>query len=205
MLGAELKGGKLNKFMGHKLVWIRYVFHWIRKLFEPKVDWSKIDKTGIVKSDYPVVDKGWIKGWVSGKNEIIVCKHSGVAVGNVVYVVKNSKKVFRTIESIDNTYSEYDIAICKVSKDWPDDVKIYKKSEKLKKMQLMCVIHKDDTFSTRRALFQDKMVFGTYYTREIIYGDSGLPWFVWEDGEFKVCSHSFKGIWGVGPNYSEIF
>lgn len=191
--------------MGRKLNLFRSLINWIRSLFEEKINWDSIDKSGVVLSDYPVVDKGWIKGWVSGEDEIIVCKHSNPVVGNSVYVIKDGVKIFRKIESVDNTYASDDVSICKLTQKWPAGVKIYKISKTIKKMQLMGTLHQDNTISLRRALLDDRIVFGTYYNRDIIAGDSGLPWFVWEDGEFKVCSHSHRGMWGIGPNYFSIF
>ena len=33
-------------------------------------------------------------------------------------------------------------------------------------------------------------------------GDSGLPWFVWEDKQWKVLTHTTKGQGGEGPWYA---
>jgi hypothetical protein len=40
---------------------------------------STINLTGIIKSDHPQINNGWIKGWLvdNGKNDtIVVCAHS---------------------------------------------------------------------------------------------------------------------------------
>jgi hypothetical protein len=192
--------------MGHKLKWMRYIFNWIYSINEPKVNWNKIDKSGIVMSDYPVENNGWIKGWVSGIKSAIVCTHANPVIGNKIHININGKKVVRTIVDIDNTYAKYDISICRLDIPWPTNVKIYQICKNVKKNQLVCVFHQDMTISLRRLLINDenKTIFGNYYTREIIAGDSGLPWFVWEDDQFKICTHSHQGIWGIGPNYSTI-
>jgi hypothetical protein len=36
-------------------------------------------------------------------------------------------------------------------------------------------------------------------------GDSGLPWFVYTAGTWKVISHTFRGLQGEGPLYSKIY
>lgn len=192
--------------MGKKLVFDRIIFDWIRSWREPKVDWSKIDKSCLIFSDKPVENKGWIKGWVKDRNKIIITKHANPIVGDFVHIWLNGEKIKRKIVSIDLAYKNYDIVICEIEEDWPSGVKIYKMCKNVKKMQPVCSFHQDSTYSTRRVLLQnDNMLSGTYYTREFIGGDSGLPWFVWEDNQFKICSHTFKGVWGIGPNYTKIF
>lgn len=181
-------------------------FNFIYSLFDPKVDWNKIDRTGIVYSDYKdTPDAGRNKGWVFGKDKVIICKHTFPVIGEKVHVFVNGQKIERTIISIDDSLQRHDIAICILDSPWPDGVKIYEIANKpLRKLQISCTFHQDKTFSLRRINIKDNVVFGSYYNRCIQYGDSGSPWFVWEDNDFKIVSHMYNGIWGEGPYYTKV-
>lgn len=186
---------------------------------------STIDKSGIVKSDHPVKGNGWIKGWVVNikpKNIIIVCKHSNPSTtepNNKVFVIDSSGiKHTRTIISINKNpfklngkddcleyYDGGDIAICKLDKPFPNTVKGYDIStNKDIYASKALTIDQDGNDSIAQIRCDDNFAYirgKKRWGNLLIAGDSGMPWFVWEDKEWKVLTHTFRGQWGEGPWY----
>jgi len=188
-----------------------------------------LDKTGIVKSDHPVEGNGWIKGWVVNvepKNIIIVCKHSNPTTSepnNKIFVTdKNGKKYTRTIIEINKEpfkldgktdcidyYDGGDIAICKLDKPLPKSIKGYDISTNPDVYATKALtIDQDDKDSIAQVRCDDKFAYirgKKRWGNLLIAGDSGMPWFVWENKEWKVLTHTFRGQWGEGPWYGHEF
>ena len=181
------------------------------------IDWNSIDRSGIVYSDLPRIDNGWIKGWVSGKKHITVCAHSNPAPGHKVHVWADGQKVERTITAVNrpvirikpNSYASVsdfylggDIAVCTLNEEWPANVKVYIPAKATVNGQKAATFHQDKTFSLRTLrVGTDVAWIESNKGRPFEPGDSGSPWFVWEQGSFRVASHLTWGS-GAGPNYS---
>ena len=174
--------------------------NWVMSLFEPKINWSEIDKSCLVFSDHPTIDNGWIKGWVLDRGRVVVCSHSSPKIGNKIHIWLNGEKITRILIKV-NIIDASDITICELDSPLPEGVAIYNVAGKHRKYQRIATFHQNKTFSLRRLIKRGEFLEGRYYEDHIIPGDSGLPWFLW-DGEFKIISHNFKGDYGIGPDYT---
>lgn len=189
---------------------------------------ATIDKSGVVNSDHPIIGNGWIKGWVvnvSPKNIIIVARHSNPSINepnNKVFVIdKKGNKIERTIVATDlepfaldgktiklDTYEGGgDIAICRVNEPFPSTVKSYNFSVNPNSVYVPVeTLTQDGSFSSVFTYTYTGIAWIKGRKRNggdlLKAGDSGLPWFTWEDGEWKVITHTTKGQWGEGPWYS---
>jgi len=193
------------------------IFRYIYEQFFAEFPKSEsVNKSGIVKSDYPKYGNGWIKGWVidsPNKNLISVCKHSNPSTTDVnskIYVVdKFGTKIERKIikifkDSIIDHDNGNDICICEVDSPFPDTITAYKFATKLRKEQLSVAFNQFGiaTFCNLNLNPKTGEVIGSKRTLEFIPGDSGMPWFVWEDGMWKVATHTARGLYGIGPWYT---
>lgn len=192
----------------------KLLLNWYYNTFvdTPKV--STINLTGVVKSDHPRIGNGWIKGWVvdNGRNDtVIVCKHSNPSVtapNNIVFTQSaNGQKYTRKIVAIDNVkVKDYDldIAICIIDSPFPSDIVAYKFAEKLRRGQNAFTPNQHGTITKANIRMYAKRceVYGHRRDHKLTFGDSGLPWFVWEDNEWKVATHTYRGSYGIGPWYS---
>jgi len=194
------------------------LFNILAKLYQEKIvktpSFSTIDQTGIIKSDHPVPGNGWIKGWLvdNGKHDtIIVCQHSNpstTAPNNKVYVTdSNGKNHYRTLKCVNVlhlTGFDLDICVCKLCKPFPKGITAYKFATSLKNRQI--VVTFDQYGKVSRANLELKSHRATLEGRDrdnlFDPGDSGSPWFVWEDGCWRVASHTHRGLYGIGPWYS---
>lgn len=191
---------------------ITRIYYW---LFTKLPDIKTLDKSGIVNSDHPQKGNGWIKGWVldcPSKDIIFVCRHANPSLtppNNKVFVIdKFGKKIERTIIKIENPniinpIDGLDICICKVDEPFPSSIRGYKLAEKINTYQKTVTINQFGKESHAYIMPQEK--FGTIYgrNRDIFFvgGDSGTPWFVYENDEWRVASHTHKGGYGIGPWY----
>lgn len=184
----------------------------LKNLFRKLPDPNTIDRSGIVNSDIPYVNNGWIKGWAfdnPNRNVVVVCKHSNPRPGDNIFVKDGAgNKIIRTITHVDdrpmNGYEGLDIAVCKLDIPLPPTVKTYSIAIDLSSYQKCVTVDQYGVYSYCKLILNDKLscVTGKSRKNELDPGDSGTPWFVWEDGTWKVCSHSFKGNYGIGPWYS---
>jgi hypothetical protein len=207
---------------------------WLSWLISPDPKPSTIDMTGIVWSDYPTINNGWIKGWLvdtDHRNIIIVCKHAGPSTSTpnnkVFFTDKFGKKIERSIISVDNLpykldgksinvkdsrfgidnyFLSGDISICKLDYPIPLNIKAYKFSTNPKILNKQAItVDQNKKLSNARVYFNDSIawVFGKNRNKKnlLIAGDSGTPWFVWDNGEWRVLTHTTKGMWGEGPYY----
>lgn len=202
---------------------MRYLYL-LLNLFKKLPDTSTLDKTGIVKSDHPEKNNGWIKGWVLDDDIIIVCKHSNPSVSspnNKIFVSDtNGNKYERIIVAIDKEpynigsdhsyYKGGDIAICKLNLPLPDCIKryqVYTKDDVYGKKSV--TINQYGQESRSSIIYKSALayLYGRKRNIELIGGDSGLPWFVYDDTdkEWKVITHTFRGIWGEGPWYGKLY
>ena len=133
------------------------------------------------------------------KNDIIHTR-TIIAIDNDPFIIKageNPPNLF---------YQGGDIAICKLNKPLPKSIKGYNISRNLKNNGYEIVTPvKSGKFSTANLEHYDgdKVAYFKSQNRKPIldYGDSGLPWFIWEDKEWKVVSHTHRGLVGYGPWY----
>ena len=182
---------------------------------------NTIDRSGIVRSDYPVVGNGWIKGWVYNSNTIIVCKHSNPSVdepNNKIYVCDNNGcKHERTIVNVDDSqfdiglggsyYNGGDIAICKLDKPLPNNISNYEIFTKTDIYAMKTVtINQHNEYSVGHIVYKGRLAYlkGAKRNIELQPGDSGLPWFVYDRGTWKICTHTHRGMHGEGPWYAKI-
>lgn len=189
------------------------ILDFIFRLFEPRVKWDKIDKSCIVMAEVggreEVADDGWSRGWVNGPKSCVICDHANPSPGMQVHVYAGDRKIVRTLVSVDRN-GPLDIALCEVDEVWPAYVKIYPVAKKPKKRQPVAVFHRIGNKSTMARLRPiDGNMFRTDYEEEkVIPGDSGMPWFIWEDKQFKVASHNHRGSaqkgTAYGPDYSKV-
>lgn len=205
-----------------KLNIVEKLIEWVRSLFDPKVPRNTIDTSGIVYSDYPNPGNGYFKGWVSSRNHVVVAGHSLISPGHKVYVWdRQGNKIERTVTAVERplirTTPGYtpsfqdqfiggDVSVCRVNAPWPDGVTSYLMANSFKKKQLAISFHKDRTFSFRRLqpMNGSAWIVGKFIQRALVPGDSGLPWFVFEDGQFKVVSHTTRVKYGEGPDYTAL-
>lgn len=187
---------------------------------------SKINKTGIVKSDFPHLDNGYIKGWVVDtptSDIVIVCKHSNPYKGAKIFVkTAEGKKIERFLDTVlieaypienkegdlKDYYAGGDIAVCRVNEAFPSSIKKYKIANTIKDNQkVYCYRQATGKFSKTPVKIKPFTAWLMASIKPFISegGDSGLPWFVWEDNEWKVCSHFTRGGFGEGPNYTSGF
>jgi hypothetical protein len=179
------------------------VLNFFRKL--PKA--TTIDRSGIVNSDLPREGNGWLKGWVRTRSSVVVCRHGNPAVGQDVFVISSSgNKIVRSIASIEIPFPETDIAICKLDVPFPDVIKVYPIASKLTPYQKTITFKQSGTpsFAAIRSTKSNKLCVGRDRKPFFTSGDSGTPWFVWEDSQWKVVTHTHLGDYGVGPWYAEL-
>jgi len=196
----------------------------IVNLFQEFPSTNSLNTTGIVYSDHPVENNGWIKGWCLNtptRDIVVVCKHSNpstTAPNNTIFVRDNQgQKHIRAITRIDKepfnirSTNEYymggDIALCKLNEPLPDTIALYniftspfvygKKTVSLNQ-------HKKWSFAKLTQRGSVHYVKGNGRDPLFSQGDSGLPWFVYQDGEWQVVSHTFRGLHGEGPWYDKL-
>lgn len=204
-----------NFFTG---LWRAIYVRWFQRIPNPKT----IDRSGMLFSDHPEPGQGWVKGWVvdtPNRNIAIVTRHAGPGTSpphDLVFAVnKFGAKVERKIvavdrinfavgsddaQSKDRVYG--DIAVIRVEPPFPPTVAAYKFANHVKDNP-NTVSPTPRGFSKARIL-TGKLPWLKGKNRSIpfVAGDSGLPWFVWESGKWRVASHTCKGMWGEGPWYS---
>ena len=193
---------------------IRPLYNLYHNLFVKHPKPFTINRSGIILSDHPVIGNGWIKGWLvdnSKKDTIIVCKHSNPSTfspNNIVFATSNNgTKHYRTIVSVENVElnnHDLDITVCKLDKPFPKDIHAYKFAEKLQEGQYTITFNNSNERSEANLKLMKKsgQVAGNNRKLHFISGDSGTPWFVWEQDEWRVASHTHRGMWGIGPWYS---
>ena len=193
---------------------IRPLYNLYHNLFVKHPKPSTINRSGIILSDHPVIGNGWIKGWLvdaDKKDTIIVCKHSNPSIlppNNTVFATSNTGvKHYRTIVSVETVeLKDYDldITICKLDKPFPKDIHAYKFAEKLQEGQYTITFNNSNEKSEANLKLMSKsgQVAGNNRKLQFIGGDSGTPWFVWEKDEWRVASHTHRGMYGIGPWYS---
>lgn len=202
-------------------------FGWL----SPDPDPKKIDKSGLVRSNYPDIGNGWIKGWVVNtpqKDTIIVCKHSCPSTSepnNKIYVIdKFGKTIERTIISVQNNsykingnpengsfrgeddyFMGGDISICKVNEPFPNTVKAYNFSTDPNIIQRNAYTFNQNGKLTKARVFYSEnlaWIFGkARFGEPLTSGDSGTVWFVWNGDEWNVLTHTSRGMAGEGPYY----
>lgn len=188
------------------------IIDFFRNLFRKLPDPSTIDRTGIVNSDVPHIDNGWIKGWcvdTPGRNVIIVCKHSNPRPGNTIFVRDDQgMKIVRTITKVDDRpldgYEGLDVAVCQVEPPFPPTIRLYDMAFDLTNYQKSVTFDQHGQISRCKLALNSKLrtVSGNNRDHQLVPGDSGLPWFVWEDTGWRVCTHTFRGLHGIGPWYT---
>jgi hypothetical protein len=203
---------------------LSYIFN----LFREHPSSHTIDVSGVVWSDYPHGNgNGYNKGWViniPSRDVVIVCKHANPSTtgkNNEVYVRDHNRIIHRRkIVKIDKApfgigatgeyYNGGDIALCKLDRPLPSDVRAYTICSEKSFIfgRKVSTIHQDSGFSSGRIIKRGSAAYlkTRKRTRKLVAGDSGLPWFVWDSkaSEWKVISHSFRGDNGEGPWYTMI-
>jgi len=207
---------------------LQRIFYVLFNKYQSNPGPTSINRTGIVCSDHPVLGNGWIKGWVvnvPSKDIIIVCNHSNPSTNtpsNKIYVVdKFGTKIERTIVALtcdkytisndrEESLTRYrggDIAICKVDTPFPDTVKAYNFSiedDALGKIAVTFDQHGRVSMSRIHYGNKTAWIFGKDRDPFLIPGDSGTPWFIWENDEWRVITHTTVGSFGEGPYYCRI-
>lgn len=198
------------------------IFDLITNRFKKFPNPKTIDQSGIVKSNHPVKGNGWIKGWVVNSDTVIVCKHSNPstsAPNNKVFVtdsagVEHERTIIRIdkapfdIGTTDVYYDGGDIAICKLDSPFPSTVKAYGIYTKSDVYGLRTVtVNQHGEFSIGKLTYRGKYAYlkGSKRNIQLIPGDSGLPWFVYDGSEWKVVTHTYRGMYGEGPWYGKIY
>ena len=172
--------------------------------------------SGVVWSDwagstYVGAKQGWIKGWVASSNKAVVCKHSFPAKGAAIYAFDNAgARVDRTISAVnyltidtgnDERTFKGDIAVVTVDPPWPANMVIYQIATT--KPAEWNIMRQDQTLVPRAGINSATprgWLEGSHYASNYLTeGDSGLPWF---NSQWQVVSHSTRGGWGEGPDYS---
>jgi hypothetical protein len=203
---------------------LQKLFNVFLNKFSP-IDRKTIDRTGMIFSDYPREGKGWIKGWLvntPSRDVIIVCKHAAPSESppnNKVFAFdKTGKKIERTIVKVDQTvfpidgqnppdkyYLSGDISVCKVDSPFPSSIKAYDFVKKVNVRNVKTtLIDQYGEFSEAYYDYDKSKAWIKARNRDknqIEAGDSGTPWFILEDREWRVLTHSTRGWWGEGPNY----
>lgn len=199
---------------------LRVLRNWYHdnKVYTPNA--STIDFSGVINSDHPKIDNGWVKGWLvdTGKNDtIIVCLHSNPSVltpTNTVFAkdndgVKHTRKIVAVekIKQTDYYFDEtghLDIAICSLNAPFPSNIIAYKFAEDLNNGQKVLTPNQHGEITQARLKLSSRhcAISGAKRAPLLMPGDSGLPWFVWEENEWRVATHLHLGWWGIGPWYS---
>lgn len=186
------------------------LLNWFYSLREPKVKWKNLKKDFIVRSNaYP-----HLKGWVRSSNEMVTATHLHPSVGQTVNTVQNDGTVTEhTIMLVKDLGN--DTSWCFVEPDFP--VKVRKNiALSPKNRQPIAIATQDGEFILARLENRNSSEYVSDFHKSgegVRAGDSGLPWVLWEDGEFRVVSHNSRG--GVigkpkekapayGPNYRRI-
>lgn len=155
---------------------------------------------------------GWIKGFLYKRKDIfITASHCNPAPGDekkqgdhgwVWLETERSKKEWRRIIDV-ITIPNSDISVCILDKPFTKKAKPLKVG-KTKIGKLVAIIRKYSTITYKRiGYISPYHVIGAVQVqgKELIPGDSGLPWL--STGFFtRVVTHSHKGLWGEGPDYS---
>jgi hypothetical protein len=187
---------------------------------------ESIDRTGMLFSDYPRPGRGWMKGWLvntPGRDVIILCRHgapSEFPPNNKVYAIAaDGRRVERTLTRVDHTdfpiegvtptadyYLKGDISVCKVDSPFPASIKAYDfvKNPKVRNVKVV-TIDQFGEFSQGRYDYDPARAWVKARNRDanqLEGGDSGTPWFMLEDREWRVLTHTCRGWWGEGPNYA---
>lgn len=199
-------------------------FSWVNSGPDPRT----IDISGIAWSDYPKIANGWLKGFLlytPSRDIFITVKHSHPSVlppnnkiiffdkfghrieRKIIEVVKEELKIDKEGENIDfrgefNYFSGGDISICKLNEPVPSNIRAYKICTNKKILNKPSYVYtQNKKFSKARAFFSEGLawIFGKNRDKSLQAGDSGLPWFVWTDGEWKVLTITSRGSWGEGP------
>lgn len=198
---------------------------------KPVKELPQIDTSGIVRSDYPRFEDGYVKGWAlshPSRKIIIVAAHAnpsvGVTRGQVYFVDNEDNKIIRHIvkvnrdrflvdgKNLKTPYGKYDdfylggdIAICEINKPLPSSIKTYTFSSDVKSLKGIAVVFDQDNKRHQMGIrYDDSLAWvrGSLRSVEFRGGDSGMPWFVYEDNQWKVISHLTRGRWGEGPYYA---
>lgn len=198
--------------------WNAIYVRWFQRSPGPKT----IDKTGMLFSDHPVAGQGWIKGWVvdtPNRNIAIVTRHAGPGISpphDLVYAInKFGKKVERKIVAVERPNFAVgtdeasssdrvwgDIAVIRVDIPFPDTVTAYRFANHVKENPNSVTPTPRGYSKARILMGKLPWIKGRRRSIPFIAGDSGLPWFVWEHGKWRVATHTCKGMWGEGPWYT---
>ncbi len=188
---------------------------------------TTIDKSGILKSDHPTIGNGWMKGFAVSKTKAVIIKHAGPSTAapnnKVFFTDKNGIKVERTIINVDrhmymldgrnevmsrggepNYYFGGDFCICTLNEPLPDTVAVYEVSTSFDMLARRAqVFNQYGKHIDIRIHFSDNLawIFGKKPSDLLIGGDSGMPWFVYEDNKWKVLTVTSRGLWGEGPYF----
>lgn len=201
---------------------------YIINYFRPHRHTNTIDTSGVVWSDYPHGNgNGYNKGWLlntPSRDVVVICKHANPSVGgknNEIFVRDRNKFIIRRkiikidnasfdIGSTDKYYNGGDIALCKLDAPLPLDVRAYNMYTNTRFIYglKIATLHQDLSFSEGSITHRGKVAHlrTRNRTSDLTPGDSGLPWFAWDDDdkEWKVVTHSFRGDHGEGPWYAMI-
>ena len=156
------------------------------------------------------------------------CSPSTLGPNNkVVFFDNNGERIERTIISVNKDnykldgktdspeinmgkperyYLGGDVAICKLDEPLPSNIKEYNicTSEKIISKRSICFNQKKQPTSAV-TFFSDSLAWVIGRKRKLDgdrlllkAGDSGLPWFVWNDGEWQIITVTSRGEWGEG-------
>jgi|TARA_R110002167_G_scaffold37273_3_gene116908 hypothetical protein len=143
-----------------------------------------------------------VKGWVKSKRECIVAKHSNPSVGQQLHVWIDGERFENIIDTV--KVVGQDTTLCSMREDWPEKIAIYLIAGKPNRKQKIITFHQDKRFSWRRVIEKPTAFTGdNIFESRLVAGDSGLPWVCWQDNQFKVLSHNYRGEYGIGPKYYE--
>lgn len=190
--------------------------------FQRLPDTKTIDVSGVLLSDYPYLSNGYIKGWAvdcPSRNIAIVARHaspSNYPPNNAVYAINRfgfrSDHLIVAVEYPDlpvaatKSELEYrnhgDVAVVRVSPSFSEHVTCYRMARYVENNQKSVVMTPGGPSEAFIATSKDPWLKGRKRSKLLIGGNSGLPWFVWSAGEWRVASHTTKGDQGQGPQYT---
>lgn len=167
--------------------------------------------------------EGWVKGWLLNtpkRNIILTASHCGATIApplNLVRVFKGdgkttaSRKIvaidtpnyvklepnFKDADNDGDGRGEGDLTICRIDKPFPAWAKGYDFATKVREGQPFAIHTRASGVLKGKCHANKQVAWISGYDQqdEIVAGTSGLPWFVLEDNEWRVATHTTRGSW----------
>ncbi len=189
-------------------------------------------KSGMTTSTVPGEGwvKGWALD-TPGRDIILVSKHCGPSTGppsNLIRFYARNRQKTDTRLIVAMSVPEYamglktlmtyqlppgvpnltqyrnggDIVICRLDKPFPKWVTPYKFSRRPVGGDRTLTLFPDGLSQGKLLPDIGPWLHAVNRDRDLVAGNSGLPWFIEDEGEWRVVSHSCKGGEGEGPLYS---